>query len=213
MNAAWLTRRWPNLIVIVPIIVATWNAPAHSEEDLSSLSCGPNSLYVLLELTGRHTDMKDLLRTLPAVHPKGYSLLELQGAGRQRGLDLWGGYLTRENIPLDRPVIAFFDGSQARSGHYAVLVPVGRTGTMVQLIDPPYYPMIIDYTSIISAGSSVKILYPLSFWQSKWHVIALTTILFIIACFLLRSRFGFITFGRRIKTQLGGVTPRNGKIQ
>lgn len=209
MNAFWLARRWPNLFVLTLILVATWNAPVHSEGDLSALSCGPNSLYVLLDLLGRRANLGDTLRVLPAPHPRGYSLLEIREAARRRGLDLWCGHLTRENTPLDRPVIAFFDGSQTRTGHYAVLVPVGQTGTMVQMIDPPYYPVIVDYKDIIPVRSSIKILYPLSFWQSKWFpvaIIASITIIFSAIYLLPRSRFGFITLRRRARGEMGPGT-------
>ena len=196
-------RRWPTLVTLASILIATSPAPAHPEESNSTLGCGPNSLYMLLELLGKHADLKDISQVLPEAHPKGYSLLDLQRAARRRGLNLWGGHLTRENTPLDRPVIAFFDGSQARTGHYAVLVPVGQTGTMVQLIDPPYYPRIVDYADIIPADSSTKILYPMNFWQTRWFLCVATTIIVVAASFLVRSRIRSNTHRRRIANDHG----------
>jgi len=141
--------------------------PSYSDESYVPPDCGMNSLYMLLNLSSTHANLEDLHGILPPRREDGYSLLELQGAAGRYGLNLWGGRLTRDNVPLDRPVIAHFGAAQERLGHYVVLVPVGETGTMVQMIDPPYHSKMIDYTSIIPPGSSIKILYPLRFWEAR----------------------------------------------
>ena len=49
----------------------------------------------------------------------------------------------------DRPGIVFL--KDAKGGHFAVFRPVGTTGTMVQVIDPPSAPWIADYDRVFSS--------------------------------------------------------------
>lgn len=52
---------------------------------------------------------------------------------------------------LDRPVIGYFhDG---RTGHFAVLNPLGQRGTLIQRIDPPHAPRVMDAAQLFSSRS------------------------------------------------------------
>ena len=159
--------RGSNSSVLVLAMLVVLPGSSYSAESYVQPDCGMNSLYLLLKLNGTHASLEDLRGILPRRRDGGYSLLELRGAAGRCGLNLWGVRLTPDNVPLNRPVIALFGAAQGRPGHYAVLVPVGETGTMGQMIDPPYHPKMIDYTSIIPPGSSIKVLYPLRFWETR----------------------------------------------
>ncbi len=179
-------------IALMAVLGFILPATGRSEERFAPPDCGVSSLYILLDLTGRRVELKDLYEALPPRHEDGYSLLELRNASRRCGLDLWGGRLSRDHLPLDRPVIAYYNVPGRQLGHYVVLVPVGTTGTMVEMIDPPYHPRIVDYTAVMPAGSSLRILYPLEFWETRVFVAAgvgafLVLVLAAISLFLRRQ--------------------------
>ncbi len=106
-------------------------------------------LFLMLELVGRPVSLDHLESALPPRHPDGYSMAELAAAARLLGLQLEGVRFATGDKPLDRPAIGFL--KDAKGGHFAVFRPVGSTGTMVQVIDPPYVPWIADYDRVFSA--------------------------------------------------------------
>lgn len=114
------------------------DSPATTEVTGSTFDCGPNALYLLLRSSGIDVRMEAIERALPPRHSDGYSMAELRDAARACGLSLRGIRIGPDDVPLDRPVIAHMD--QGRSGHYVLLRPIGRTGTMVQVIEPPVAP-------------------------------------------------------------------------
>lgn len=136
-------RQWSNSNALALAILVVLPGSSSSAERYVPPDCGMNSLYILLKLNGAHASLEDLHGILPPRRDAGYSLRELQGAAGRWGLHLWGVRLTRDNVPLDRPVIAHFGAAQGRPGHYAVLVPVGEMGTMVEVIDPPYHQKLL----------------------------------------------------------------------
>lgn len=130
--------------------------PAGSARALGSdepirLDCGVNSLYILLRLEGRTVSLDRILSALPARHPEGYSMAELSDAAGSLGLSLEGQEFTKENRHPGRPAIAFL--KDEKGGHFTVLRPVGTTGTMVQVIDPPLVPWIADYERVLASKS------------------------------------------------------------
>ncbi|MGC8644430.1 MAG: cysteine peptidase family C39 domain-containing protein, partial [Isosphaeraceae bacterium] len=136
-------------------------SPRSSKRRQSSIAV--NALFVLLYLEGRSIPFDRLESALPPHRPDGYSMAELSTAARSLGLPLDGVKLVKGDKPLDRPAIAFFQN--ARGGHFAVLRPVGTTGTMVQVIDPPHVPLITDYDRILgSKGWTGRILLPSPPW-------------------------------------------------
>jgi ABC-type bacteriocin/lantibiotic exporter with double-glycine peptidase domain len=96
-------------------------------------------------------DLHGVESTLGRRHEAGYSLAELAQASQALGLTLDGVQVDSGNIPLTRPAIGYFRGPFG--GHYAVLRPVGVTGTMVQVIDPPNVPRVMDYQRLLSDNS------------------------------------------------------------
>ena len=124
-----------------------------------------SALFILLRLEGRHVDLDRMESALPPRHPRGYSMADLAAASRSLGGRMEGVRFScgREDMPLTRPAIAFVNG--ARGGHFAVLRPVGATGTMVQVIDPPGAPRITDYDRILSSKAwTGRVLVPRDPW-------------------------------------------------
>ena len=143
--------------------------PRRELQETTTLDCGVNALFVLLHLEGRPIPYDRLESALPHHRPDGYSMAELAAASASLGLPLDGVKFVKGDRPLDRPAIAFFQN--ARGGHFAVLRPVGTTGTMVQLIDPPHVPTIVDYDRVLGLkGWTGRILVPSTPWYKKGGV-------------------------------------------
>lgn len=121
------------------------------DSEPQGLDCGAYCLYLMARLEGRAIDVPKLERALPARHPAGSSMLELQRSARALGMRFRGIRFGKNDAPLDRPAIAFLNASG--EGHYVVLRPVGFTGTMVQVMNPPLVPRVIDYKNLFNTPS------------------------------------------------------------
>ena len=139
--------RWRWLGLIGLSLVAGFARAAET----TKLDCGINSLFVLLKLEGREATIPQIEAALPPRRPDGYSMAELAAAASRFGLDVEGVRCEQKDRPPDRPAICFI--KDAKGGHFAVFRPVGVTGTMVQVIDPPFVPWIVDFTEVAAAKS------------------------------------------------------------
>ncbi len=156
-------RIWLGIVLLAIPTMSVWAA---EPEETTKFDCGVNALHVLLNLEGRPATVDRLLSALPARHPDGYSMAELAAASKALGLDLDGVRFSRGDKPLTRPAIVFLN--DAKGGHFAVLRPVGTTGTMVQVIDPPAVPWIADYDRVVSTKSwTGRILTPREPWALR----------------------------------------------
>jgi ABC-type bacteriocin/lantibiotic exporter with double-glycine peptidase domain len=117
-------------------------------EEKTKLDCGVNVLFILLRLEGRSIEFDRLESALAPRNPAGSSMAELAGASASLGLTLDGIRFDKDSQPLAKPAIAFFKDS--RGGHFAVLRPVGTTGRMIQVINPPYVPFIADRDQVVA---------------------------------------------------------------
>lgn len=161
-----LVLRWFFVIVVVlspnPLKVAEADP-----EQVAFPDCGTNALFVLHRLENRSITLDKVTAVLPTRHPKGYSMRELSTASRSLGIDLEGVHFGNGDKALTRPAIAFVEDK--RGGHYAVLRPLGTTGTMVQLIDPPHAPWITDYATLFSSRNwTGRILIPRGTWWTRY---------------------------------------------
>lgn len=121
-------------LISILLLTPPPRAAAAGPEEATRPDCGVNALFVLLRLEGVPVTLDRLEATLPRRQPDGYSMAELAAAARSLGLSLEGVRFDRGDRPPDRPAIMFLKDGQG--GHFAVLRPVGTTGTMVQVIDP-----------------------------------------------------------------------------
>jgi len=211
-----LPSRYTNFVLTVACILFLMSHPASAEsasdvETRNLSDCGTNALFLLLELTGHPQPLETVLEHLPARHPDGFSMLELQQAAQRCGLRTVGRALTRQELPLKRPVIAHLEPHGTSAGHFVVLVPVGRTGTMVQMIDPPYPAVIVDYDRVFHGKEAIPILEPRTLIQSiasSQILILLTASLLLFVCFLIPSvrhrvwRLSFLASSKRMLTKV-----------
>jgi ABC-type bacteriocin/lantibiotic exporter with double-glycine peptidase domain len=157
------------LFLIFPFPKCGLAAIASEETD-----CGARALFLLLRELGRDISLKDVVRILPAHRLSGSSMLELANASNRLGVPLEGITLQRNNKPLRASAIAFIESPPV--GHFVYLRPVGFTGTLVQIIDPPRIPRIMDYNQLMSRKYwTGRILIPAKPWYQK-HAMSLTLV-------------------------------------
>jgi len=139
------------LAILVTSCLLAGPVPAAGEPNPKPLlyDCGTLSLYMMLQLQGYPTDLRILESGLPAPNPRGYSMKELQDVALSRGLRLSGVLVEKDLRAIDRPMIAFV--RQGTHGHFIVIRPVGRSGKLVQILDPNQSPDIIDKADLFSA--------------------------------------------------------------
>jgi hypothetical protein len=107
--------------------------------------CGLIALYFLLQLESHNVNIDVLQNNLPTTTAKGYSLRELSSASERLGLRL-NGLEWNAKHPPTRAAIAWMKPETA--GHFVLIRPVGVTGAMVQIIDPPAAPRILDFQTL-----------------------------------------------------------------
>jgi hypothetical protein len=160
---------------LIALLALAVNAGAAGPDETTKLDCGVNALFVLLRLEGRPVTLDRLESSLPPRRPDGYSMAELATAARSLGLGLEGVRFIKGDKALTRPAIAFL--KDAKGGHFAVLRPVGTTGTMVQVIDPPQAPWIADYDRLLAARPwTGRILVPSDPWIVRHPAILIASI-------------------------------------
>jgi len=153
-------------IGLVLAVLSGTGAGARADDERIKLDCGVNALYVLLHLEEKPVSIDRLVSALPAPNPEGYSMAELAATAHSLGLSLEGVRFAKGDSRPNKPMIAFL--KDARGGHFAFLRPVGTTGTMVQVIDPPYPSWITDYDRLLAADSwTDRVLLPRAPWWSS----------------------------------------------
>ena len=113
--------------------------------------CGAKSLYHLLRLEGRPTELDRLLGILGPSSSTGRSFLSLRKAARECGLNLEAVALPKTPPSLNGPALAFIKGES--EGHFLVVRPVGHTGRLVQVIDGDREPVVLDAESLFASPS------------------------------------------------------------
>lgn len=183
----WRARARRPLLSLIVLLTLTVTAQAVGPEDTTKLDCGVNALFVLLRLEGIPVTIDRLESSLPPRHRDGYSMEELSTAAWSLGLYLEGVRFAAGDKSLSRPAIAFL--KDGKGGHFVVLRPVGTTGTIVQIIDPPNAPWLVDYDRVMRAKPwTGRILIPRAPWLSRIALPILLATAGVIA--LMLGRFG-----------------------
>ncbi len=142
------------LILALPVLASAGTQDARGAEQEASSAipiydCGTMALYTLLRLEGHSTNLKRLESILPQPNPSGYSMQELQAAALAGGLTLEGVLLKKDRRAIDRPMILFL--RQSPHGHFVVVRPVGKTGKLVQILDPNLPPDVADASELLES--------------------------------------------------------------
>ena len=177
----WRKGAHPTWLCLAMLFSQAVSPRAVEADETIQYDCGVNSLFILFRLEGRPVTLDQLMSSMPLRRPEGYSMAELSAAGNSFGLGLEGVRFAKGDKALNRPAIAFFQDK--KGGHFVVLRPVGATGTMVQVIDPPHAPQIMDYDRILSAKPwTGRILIPREPWPVP-HAIPLVVALCSVVFF------------------------------
>ncbi|MGO9464971.1 MAG: cysteine peptidase family C39 domain-containing protein [Isosphaeraceae bacterium] len=148
------------LVLASPAAPPTWG----SVDDKRINDCGTNCLYLMFRLCRRSVDLSELRRLLPSPDASGLSMEQLRLAAGARGLTLRGARIGPRDVPLDRAAIILLD--IAGKGHFVVLAPAGKTGTVVLVLDFPRPPRAVDYSRLLSSRSwTGKALVPLTVYE------------------------------------------------
>ena len=172
------------------IIAAVMIAALASADDLATEyvppDCGPTALYLLLHFFGNPADLSTVESALPS---SNHSMAEIQRAAASRGVALEGREHGPDRPPPDRVSIAYMKTNGV--GHYIVLRPVGVLGTMVQVIDPPRPPRVMDYDRLVSNPSwTGRLLVPLTMAERlRTPLLALLSLTLAIVLILRLRRF------------------------
>ena len=165
----------PGFCVVWIVALTACDRTVRSQETTKS-DCGTNALFILLRLEGHAVTLERLASVMPPQQPGGYSMAELSEAARLFGLRVDGVRFARGDRALKRPAIAFL--KYGKDGHFAVLRPVGNTGTMVQVIDPPSVPRILDYDRVFSGKSwTGRVLVA----RDTWSIISMVPLIATVA--------------------------------
>jgi len=157
-----MTSIWLVSLLIASAVGSTATGP--TAPGFEPPDCGVNSLFILLESAGKPASLETIRRALPpARDPAGFSMSELQAAATSCGVPLRGRRFRRGAAPLTRPAIAHLETHRHGVGHFVALRPVGVTGTMVQVIEPPNDPKVVDYDDLLGQNrGELQILEPRS---------------------------------------------------
>ena len=112
-------------------------------------ACGPMALCLMLQLEGRPGGPQAVVSHLPPRSSGGYSMWELREAAKAMGLTLTGVRVGRGDPAPDRPILALLD--KKPDGHFVVVRPVGRTGKLVQVIDPVGQLEVLDASALYAS--------------------------------------------------------------
>jgi hypothetical protein len=124
------SRLWiPNVVIwllaVAPtpaVVGAMGQSAGEGPPRDANRACGPNSLYLLLRLSGVEVGDRDIARYYPR-HPEGMSMLEMKRACADFGLAADIRRCTKDDLrALRYPVIAHvFYGPQNEADHYVVI--------------------------------------------------------------------------------------------
>lgn len=136
-------------------------------EETGEFDRAVNAFCLLGALRERPITPTELKAILPARHRLGYSMEDLLNAGARLGLPLEPLRLPPGARAPDRPMIVYL--KDIPTGHFAVIRPVGITGKMIQVLDPPHAPRITDFSAYSSTLAwTGRALAPRRFAWSPW---------------------------------------------
>lgn len=172
------------MLFIVFIAVLTQVSVLNSPEShwRSEVMCGPNSLYMVLQLRGCDVAYEDLREEM-ALTPDGVSIQQMEASANRHGLNLKPYRTNYEGLrEIDFPAIVHVD-PDASAGHYLVLL--GANDEQLTLFDAlrgeyRWY----DKGSFLEEWSGIVLARPRS---KDWPLVALSlATLCIVVLVLLR---------------------------
>jgi ABC-type bacteriocin/lantibiotic exporter with double-glycine peptidase domain len=178
------------VLILIALINSNGTNPNNRSElprdnSTGGLECGLDALILYSRLIGYPQDRALVRSSLgPVVPGRGYSMLQLQEAGRGLGIPLRGVRLNPEASNLQTPIIIL-----CRLGehfHYRVLRPIGHSGRVVQILDPSYEtPFVLDYETVRRSAEWTGYALIPSSHSASWVITIITiTIISLILVYI-----------------------------
>lgn len=169
------------LLVFLSCVPATiaWGLEAASQEMHSlptdvlrqRFSCGPNSLYLFLQLHGQKVTLDEVNQV---VHPgmKGVSLLQLKEAAAKFGLQTRIHHCTWDDlVRCPKPTIAYLHHlNEAVAGHYVVVLDADREKN-VDFIDGSDGVLYRNRHGFFTQGWTGYLLIPPAHSEPQWDIV------------------------------------------
>lgn len=149
------------------------------------ISCAASCLWLLLQLEGRDVSVEEVSAALPA-SALGHCFAEIVDRADKLHLQLRPRTL-RPGAPLPRRAfIAHLAGDNPSIGHFVVLRPFDRKAKRYQILDPPYYPRLVDVDEVDDHPRWTGHILEPADWPTRWTAGAL--LVTVGAAGLLRRR-------------------------
>lgn len=190
MSLPFLVRAMERRAVLFAALLSavSWRGARTDEPPFQQPDCGEKSLFAELRLCGIDASLQRVTAELPPARERGHSMADVQAAAARLGLVLEGFRATKRDVSFRHPVIALIPGRGESPGHYLVMAPAGETGKVVQLIDPPLAPRVLDYEAFFQSFDSIPILSPADRWRARLLLLLVPGLLLGLAAFLVLKR-------------------------
>lgn len=103
-------------------------------------------MYIFLKISKYEYSLDTVKNSLPANSPDGYSMQDLCVTGNKLGLDLAGVKITDDAFVFEEPSIVLLKGG--KNGYYVVVRPIGRSGKLIQIIDPAGSIEVVEWRAL-----------------------------------------------------------------
>lgn len=124
------------------------SAQGDAEFSPTENDCGIRALFLLLRAMDIDTSFEDIRTALPPPSFEGYSIAELREASRKLGLSLRVERLDPKSYGIGQPMIAYLE--QPSGGHFVFIRPLGKSDRIIQVLEYPFAPKIMDLDYFIS---------------------------------------------------------------
>jgi hypothetical protein len=136
--------------------------------------CGPNSLYVLMNLCGKKVSLQEVKKHLPFDSVKGCSLEAMQHAADELDFPIEARFVKPGDVSrIPRPFILHGITSKEKNlGHFIVVVNFDVQKRNYTLIDPVRETYTVNPESSLLGNYSGYVLVPQRQTDKMWNVLA-----------------------------------------
>ncbi|RUL81427.1 cysteine peptidase family C39 domain-containing protein [Tautonia sociabilis] len=194
-----MTTRVARLLVLFGLIAglcvtprepasATGPARDASAEPGAGHSCGALALALFGRLQGLAWDPAEVDRRLGPDSGPGHSMAQLIRTANAMGLSLRGVRLDPAAWPMSGPAILHLQ--RGRAGHFVVIRPVGQSGRLVQLLDPPSTSEVLELDRLARSPewTGAAIVARPAFGASPWGLLVAGAAFVLVGIAAMRTR-------------------------
>lgn len=131
-----------NRTIATLIAAALFPVAASASDTEGHIPCGVSTLFMMARLQGLPVTLEEVELSLGPGSAGGHTLAELILAGGSFGLKLQAVKFDPDGFQPNAPLIAHLTRNDM--GHYVILQPVGHSGHLIQVLDPPDLVEVLD---------------------------------------------------------------------